>query len=153
MRKGDTCWQSGRRRPERGDSLPGDGPGLGVGVVDALLDGLGQDGHVSGIVGEHGEDGSHFVPGVLERNTRQSLAAQSASSSRSSLLQPDPSGSLLAVGSWHGFLKTLPWVAMVTEMGEHQSREAPDGGIINLTGLISRAGSIQHSTLKCCWKT
>lgn len=40
--------------PERGDSLPGDGPGLGVGVMDSLLDGLGQDGHVSGIVGEHG---------------------------------------------------------------------------------------------------
>ena len=30
------------------DLLPGDGPGLGVRVVDALADGLGQDGHMPG---------------------------------------------------------------------------------------------------------
>lgn len=149
MRKGDTCWLSGRRRPEHRDSLPGDGPGLGVSVVDALLDGLGQDGHVSGIVGEHVEWKSWkpLVPGVLERNTRANLPA---SSSHSSLFQPDSSGSLLTVGSSHGFLKTPPWVATVTKMGENLP-----GGSRQWDHQFNKPHQPhrRHSTLKCCWKT
>ena len=35
--------------------LPGDGSGLRVGVVNAFLEGLSQNGHMSGVVRKHGE--------------------------------------------------------------------------------------------------
>ena len=35
--------------------LSGDGSGLGVGIVNAFLDGLRQNSHMSGVVGKHGE--------------------------------------------------------------------------------------------------
>lgn len=46
--KKKVCWER--------HLLSGDGSGLRVRIVDAFLDGLGQNGHVSGVVREHGEE-------------------------------------------------------------------------------------------------
>lgn len=46
--KKKVCWER--------HLLSGDGSGLRVRIVDAFLDGLRQNGHVSGVVREHGEE-------------------------------------------------------------------------------------------------
>ena len=55
---------------DKQDLPPGDVASFRVCVVDAFPDGLGQDGHVSGVVGEHGgQAGYHREPGTLPGST------------------------------------------------------------------------------------
>ena len=52
-----------QHKPVGGYLLAGDGAGLGVGIVDSFLYGLGEDGYVSGIVWKH--DAVNHAPNTV----------------------------------------------------------------------------------------